>query len=313
VTAAPGSGTALRPEPGEPGHAAAAAEPVAGAPSTAGQRFLRRLLAQRFVVAMLALLVLFTFLALAAPWVSPYDPNVPDISKRLAGPSAEHWLGNDELGRDMLSRLIHGTRISLYAAVQAVALAFVLGVPIGLVSGFVGGWVDTVLMRLNDALMSFPALILAIAIVGLLGPSLRNAMIAIGIVYAPRLARVVRGATLAVREEIYVEAARATGCTQLRIVRRHVLPNILSPLVVQTTLSMGLAILAEAALSFLGLGVQPPHASWGAILGRSFAYIHQAPINVLTPGLAVLLMVLAFNIVGDGLRDAFGRERRTGE
>jgi peptide/nickel transport system permease protein len=172
--------------------------------------------------------------------------------------------------------------------------------------------VDTALMRVNDALMSFPALVLAIAIVGLLGPSLRNAMIAIGIVYAPRIARVVRGATMAVKEETYIEAARAVGCTRMRIVRRHVLPNILSPLVVQTTLSMGLAILAEAALSFLGLGVQPPQASLGSILGRTFTYIHQAPYNVLSPGLLILVIVLAFNVVGDGLRDAFGRERRKG-
>ncbi len=288
--------------------AAALARP----PTTAWQRFSRRFLAQKVVVTLFATLVLVSLAALAAPWIAPYDPNLVDIMKRMAGPSPEHWLGNDELGRDMLSRLMYGTRISLYAALQATALAFALGVPIGLLSGYLGGWVDTILMRITDALMSFPALVLAIAIVGLLGPSLRNAMIAIGIVYAPRLARVVRGATLGVREETYIEAARAVGCSGWRIVRRHVLPNILSPLVVQTTLSMGLAILAEAALSFLGLGVQPPHASLGAILGRSFAYIHQAPLNVLTPGLLILLLVLSFNVVGDGLRDAFGRERRTG-
>lgn len=310
---AAGDGTTAL-EPREHGRGRLDAGPVAEArPVTATRRFLRRFVAQRVVMTMFLVLVFFSVIALAAPWVSPHDPNLTNLTKRLAGPSAQHWLGHDELGRDMLSRLMHGTSISLYAAVQAVALAFALGVPVGLLSGYVGGWVDTVLMRFNDALMSFPALVLAIAIVGLLGPSLRNAMIAIGIVYAPRLARVVRGATLAVREETYVEAARAVGCTQLRIVRRHVLPNILSPLVVQTTLSMGLAILAEAALSFLGLGVQPPHASWGSILGRSFAYIHQAPLNVITPGICILLVVLAFNIVGDGLRDAFGRERRTGE
>lgn len=284
-----------------------------GRPSTAWERFASRFVAQRVVLTLFVLLMTIALAAFAAPWIVPHDPNLVDITRRLAGPSSVHWLGHDELGRDMLSRLLYGTRISLYAALQATVLAVALGVPIGLLSGFLGGWVDTALMRFNDALMSFPALVLAIAIVGLLGPSLRNAMIAIGIVYAPRIARVVRGATMSVKEETYIEAARAIGCTRMRIVRRHVLPNILSPLVVQTTLSMGLAILAEAALSFLGLGVQPPQASLGSILGRAFTYIHQAPYNVLSPGLLILVIVLAFNVVGDGLRDAFGRERRKGE
>src|SRR5690606_32136851 len=188
--------------------------------------------------------------------------------------------------------------------------ALLLGLPLGLVSGYFGGRVDNVIMRVNDALMSFPALILAVVIVGLLGPSLTNAMLAIGLVYAPRIMRVVRGSALSVREEVYVTSARATGCGPLRIIGRHILPNILSPLVVQTTIMLGLAILAEASLSFLGLGVQPPTASWGSILGRAFPYLNTTPVTVLAAGLTISVAVLAFNLLGDAFRDSLGRERR---
>ena len=299
-------------EPASPVLAVGGAEAAAIKPVTARQRFVRRFRAQRLVMVMFILLIAVIGVAIFAPWIAPYDPSTIDPVNRNAGPSADHWLGQDELGRDMLSRLIFGTRISMIAAFQAVSLALLLGVPMGLVSGYAGGAIDIVLMRFNDAIMSFPALILAIAIVGLLGPSLRNAMVAIGIVFAPRFARVVRGATLAVRQETYVEAARSLGCGPVFIVRKHILPNILSPLIVQGTLSLGLAILQEASLSFLGLGVQPPIASWGSILGRSFAYLHQNPLNIITPGVCIMLVVLALNVVGDGLRDAFGRERRKG-
>ena len=203
--------------------------------------------------------------------------------------------------------------LSLVASVQAVAIALGIGLPLGLISGYVGGWVDTIIMRFNDALMSFPALILAVVIVGLLGPSLTNAMTAIGLVYAPRIMRVVRASTLSVRQEVYITAARATGCGDARIITRHVLPNVTGPLVVQATVLMGQALLAEAGLSFLGLGVQPPEASWGAILGTAFPYMAQSPVPTIAAGLVISVTVLCFNLIGDGIRDSVGRMRRAGD
>lgn len=281
-------------------------------PESSRQRFFRRLRQQRLVLVMICVLLGLIMLAIFAPVIAPHDPTTTDTANRFAGPSVNHWLGQDELGRDVASRLIFGSRISIIAAVQAVALAVAIGVPIGLVSGYFGGTVDVFLMRVNDAIMSFPALILAIAIVGILGPGLRNAMTAIGVVFSPRIVRVVRGATLSVAQETYIEAARSLGCSPVFIMRKHVLPNVLSPLVVQITLTLGLAVLAEASLSFLGLGVQPPEASWGSILGRAFPFLAQNRLNIVTPGICIMLIVLAFNIVGDGIRDASGRERRTG-
>jgi peptide/nickel transport system permease protein len=213
----------------------------------------------------------------------------------------------------VLSRLMFAGRLSLVASVQALAIALAIGLPLGLISGYIGGWVDTVIMRFNDALMSFPALILAVVIVGLLGPSLTNAMTAIGLVYAPRIMRVVRGSTLSVREEVYVQAARATGCSDARIITRHVLPNITGPLVVQATVMMGHALLAEAGLSFLGLGVQPPETSWGAMLGTAFPYLAQSPTPTIAAGCIISITVLCFNLIGDGLRDSVGRVRRAGD
>ncbi len=280
-------------------------------PESSRQRFFRRLRQQRLVMVMILVLLGLILVAVFAPAIAPYDPSTTDTANRFAGPSSDHWLGQDELGRDVLSRLIFGTRISLIAAAQAVALAVAIGVPLGLVSGYFGGKVDVLLMRLNDAVMSFPALILAIAIVGILGPGLRNAMTAIGVVFSPRIVRVVRGATLSVAQETYIEAARSLGCSPVFIMRKHVLPNVLSPLVVQITLTLGLAVLAEASLSFLGLGVQPPDASWGSILGRAFPFLAQSRMNIITPGICIMVVVLAFNIIGDGIRDASGRERRT--
>lgn len=282
------------------------------APSTHGwRRLVSRLSRQRAPMVALAYLAIITLVALLAPWLVPHDPHQADLAKMLQGPSAAHWIGTDDLGRDMLSRLLMGARLSLSAAVQAVAIAMLIGVPPGLASGYLGGHTDTVIMRCADALLSFPGLILAISIIGFLGPGLTNAMIAIGVTFSPYFTRIVRGATLAVREETYVEAAQTIGTTDLRIVQRHVIPNIMSPMVVQATLTLGLAILAEASLSFLGLGVQPPDASWGAMLGRAFAYMHRAPLNIITPGLMIMATVLAFNILGDGLRDAVGRQTRS--
>jgi len=283
-------------------------EDVGAAPG--GGSFLRRFRRNRVGVVALAVLVGMVLVALFAPLIAPHDPDQGELARALEGPSADHWLGTDDLGRDILSRLIHAIRVLLSAAAIAIGVALLLGLPLGLVSGYFGGRVDNVIMRVNDALMSFPALILAVVIVGLLGPSLTNAMLAIGLVYAPRIMRVVRGSALSVREEVYVTSARATGCGPLRIIGRHILPNILSPLVVQTTIMLGLAILAEASLSFLGLGVQPPTASWGSILGRAFPYLNTTPVTVLAAGLTISVAVLAFNLLGDAFRDSLGRERR---
>lgn len=277
---------------------------------TARRRFLRRFMSNRAAVVALATLVLIAAAAALAPVLTPHSPTDSNLANALQGPSAEHWLGTDDIGRDIFSRMLFAGRISLQAAVIAVGIAFAIGVPLGLLSGYLGGRWDNVIMRLNDAMMSFPALILAITIIGFAGPSLVKAMVAVGIVFAPRFMRVVRGAALAVREETYIEAARMIGVPPGRIIRKHVLPNILSPLVVQVTLMMGLAILAEASLSFIGLGVQPPDASWGSMLRRAFAYLRRAPVFALTPGFLITLVVLSFNVMGDGLRDSLGREER---
>lgn len=283
-------------------------EDVGAAPG--GTSFLRRFRRNRVGMVALAVLVFMVLVAVFAPLLAPHEPDQGELARALEGPSADYLLGTDDLGRDVLSRLIHASRVSLSASALAIGVALLLGLPLGLISGYCGGWVDNVIMRVNDALMSFPALILAVVIVGLLGPNLSNAMLAIGLVYAPRIMRVVRGSALSVREEVYVMSARATGCGPLRITGRHILPNILSPLVVQTTIMLGLAILAEAGLSFLGLGVQPPTASWGSILGRAFPYMITTPVTVIAAGLAISLVVLAFNLLGDAFRDSLGRERR---
>jgi ABC-type dipeptide/oligopeptide/nickel transport system permease subunit len=259
------------------------------------------------------ILVVIVLVAVFAPELAPHNPARSSLRAILKPPSTTYWLGTDDLGRDVLSRLIFASRLSLVASVQAVAIALIIGLPLGLISGYVGGWVDTIIMRCNDALMSFPALILAVVIVGLLGPSLTNAMTAIGLVYAPRIMRVVRGSTLSVREEVYMMAARATGCSVTRIITRHVLPNVTGPLVVQATVLMGQALLAEAGLSFLGLGVQPPEASWGAMLGTAFPYLAQAPVPTIAAGTVISVTVLCFNLIGDGIRDSVGRMRRGGD
>ena len=274
------------------------------------RRFVRRFRAERAAVVALGFLVLVTLAAILAPALAPYDPDAQSLQDRLAAPSREHWMGTDDLGRDVLSRLLFASRVSLLAAVQATGIGVVLGVPIGLAAGYVRGPLDAVAGRIADAIMSIPALLLALAIVGVLEPNLTSAMIAIGIVYAPRLFRVTRAAALSVREETYVEAARSVGAGPGRIIAGHVLPNVLSPLIVQVSLAMGVAILFEAGISFLGLGVQPPDASWGSMLGRSTRFFEQAPYLVVFPGVAILLTVLSFNVLGDGIRDSLGREIR---
>ncbi|XVQ06359.1 ABC transporter permease [Spirillospora sp. CA-255316] len=281
-----------------------------GPPVTAVRRFARRFRGQRPALAALIVLALLGLLALLAPWVAPHDPDAGDLNGVLAGPGPDHLLGTDQNGRDVLSRLVFGARVSLVAALQAVAVALALGGPPGLLAGYLGGWVDLIVNRIVEAMMSFPPLLLAIAIVGVRGPGLGNAMLAIGIASSPRFCRLLRGVTLSARQENYVEAARSIGCSTWRILGRHILPNVVSPLVVQLSLAMGFAMLAEASLSFLGLGVTPPAASWGSMLGQAFRFLGRDPWLAVPPGVALTLAVLAFNVLGDGVRDAIGRQDR---
>jgi peptide/nickel transport system permease protein len=240
--------------------------------------------------------------ALFGSFVYGVDPNEL-VAMRLQSPSWDHPMGTDELGRDVLARIIHGSQVSLQVGIISVTIAFVLGVALGLLAGFFGGWLDGVLMRFVDLMFALPGLVLAIVIAGLLGPNRRNAMIAIGIVIAPAFARVVRGAVLEVMGFPFVESARALGSSHTRIMRRNVLPNIAAPLIVLVTVYLSTAILSEAALSFLGLGTQPPEASWGGMLNAARSYLDIAPWLSVFPGLAIMVVVLGFNFLGDGLRD----------
>ena len=263
--------------------------------------FLRRDIRASLAIAYLALLVV---VAVAAPWLSPYSPTAQNVNEMLAEPSAAHWMGTDDLGRDILSRLIHGAPATIYASFLAVGVAILLGVPVGLAAGYFGGWIDDVISRTIDTLLSFPAIVLAIAVTGALGIGLTNGMIAVGIVFAPQLARLARARTLVVRHELYVDAARCFGASTPHILWRHVLPNAIQPVIVQVTLLLAAALLAEASLSFLGLGVQPPHPSWGAMLARAYQAMDIAPEQMYPPGLAILFTALAFNALGESLRIA---------
>lgn len=258
----------------------------------------------------LVVVVLFVVLALAAPWIAPYDPLATSWSAVRKAPTALHWMGTDENGRDVLSRVVWGARASLLAGVVSVIIAAGVGVPAGVLAGFAGGWVDTVIGRIVDAMLACPFLILAIALAAFLGPALTNAMIAIGITAAPVFARVARGATLGVAALEYVEAARSIGNPPWRVAIRHIVPNILPPVLVQGTLAVAAAIIAEASLSFLGLGQQPPAPSWGSMLNAAQRFLSTAPWLAIFPGAAIALTVLSFNLVGDGLRDALDPRRR---
>jgi len=252
----------------------------------------------------LSFLLLLVMIALAAPWIAPYSPIVQDANLSLAEPDAAHLLGTDDLGRDVLSRLIHGAPATLYASFLAVSIATLIGVPVGLLAGFRGGWIDDGISRFIDALLSFPAIVLAIAVTGALGIGLTNGMIAVGIVFSPQIARLVRARALVVRQELYVDAARCLGASNTRILWRHVLPNAIQPVIVQVTLLLAGALLAEASLSFLGLGIQPPNPSWGSMLARAYQNMEIAPAQMYPPGLAILLTALAFNTLGESLRVA---------
>jgi len=269
-----------------------------------GQRALRRLSARPTAMVGLGVVVFFVLLAIFAPWIAPHDPIATSWSAIRKAPSAAHWLGTDEIGRDVLSRVIFGARASLLAGVVSVSIAMALGVPIGLLAGYAGRWPDTLISRMTDAMLATPFLILAIALAAFLGPSLTNAMIAIGVSATPIFIRLTRASVLSVKVEDYVEAARAVGNSHLRIAVRHVLPNVLPPLIVQATLTVAAAVIAEASLSFLGLGQQPPEPSWGSMLNTAKNYVEHAPWMAVWPGLSIFVLVLSFNLLGDGLRDA---------
>jgi peptide/nickel transport system ATP-binding protein len=271
-----------------------------------------RFLHQRWAIAGLVFLVIVILAAIFAPLVAPHPPDAQDINNVNAGPSVSHWLGTDDLGRDILSRLIWGARISLRAAFEIVGIAAVIAIPLGLIAGFFRGAVDSVIMRAMDALFSFPPLILALTVAALLGADVNDASIAIAIVFVPSFVRLLRGEVIAVREEAYIESARSLGATSKRLVARHVVPNVASPIIIQLALALGFAMLTEAGLSFLGIGEQPPTPSWGGMLQEGFQFINSAPWAVLFPGIAIMLTVLAFNLVADGLRDSLGRERPPG-
>lgn len=272
--------------------------------SVNARRFWRKLLRNRLAIFGMVICFAAIFLCLFGPLVSPYDYSASSVKERLQGPSAAHWLGTDELGRDTLSRIIAGTRITVVVSLCSVSLALVLGSFFGLISGYYGGILDTLISGFMDAVWSFPALILALAITAVLGSSIRNIFIAIGIVYTPNFCRLVRSRTLTIRESEYVMGAKAIGLNDFEIIFRYVLPNMSSTLIVQVTLSAAKAIIAESSLSFLGLGVQPPLASWGAMLKSGFSYLSRAPWLSIFPGVAIMLLVLGLNFLGDGLRDA---------
>ena len=275
-----------------------------------GRRALKRLARRRGAMVGLSVVVFFIAVALLAPLLAPYDPIATSWSAVRKAPSAAHWFGTDEIGRDVLSRVIFGTRASLLAGVVSVSIALAFGVPIGLAAGYLGGWIDALISRMTDAMLACPFLILAIALAAFLGPSLSNAMIAIGISATPIFIRLTRASVLQVKVEDYVEAARAVGNSPLRIALRHILPNVVPPLIVQATLAVAAAIIAEASLSFLGLGQQPPAPSWGSMLNTAKNYIDNAPWMAVWPGLSIFLIVLSFNLLGDGLRDAFDPKSR---
>jgi peptide/nickel transport system permease protein len=275
--------------------------------SVRGLRLVARapILANPLNLVAFALIAVFAACAVFAPLLAPYDPLAQDLGSRLRPPSSEHWLGTDSLGRDIASRILYGSRISLIIGVAVVASAGVLGTAIGLVAGYAGGLVDEALMRLTEVFLAFPALILAMAIAGALGPSLTNAIIAIAAVTWAVYARLVRGQILSLRRREFVEAARAIGASRTRIVVRHLLPNALAPLMIQASFDLGSSIIAAAGLSFIGFGAQPPTPEWGVMISEGRNYISTQPWLSLFPGLAILLAVGSFNLLGDGLRDAF--------
>jgi peptide/nickel transport system permease protein len=273
--------------------------------------FLGRLLRGHLAKVGLAVIAALVVGAALAPSLAPHDPVEQRLERMLEPPGRAHLLGTDDLGRDILSRVVYGARVSLLVGLLSVGISLVVGVSLGLVAGYRGGGIDEVVMRAMDGLLAFPALVLALAITAALGPSLRNAMIAIGIVGIPGFARLVRGQVLSLRAQEFIEAARAGGLGDVRIVLRHIVPGTLAPIIVHASLRVAFAVLAEAGLSFLGLGVQPPTPSWGAMLSAGREYLETAPWLCMAPGAAIFVTTLSFNFVGDGLRDALDPRLRT--
>ena len=281
----------------------AAAAPAQAVPKRQRQGFLAQLFRHKGGTFGLVVIALFVVLALFGWIITPYDPNVGELASTLTGPSARHWFGTDELGRDTLSRVIDGSRIAVVVACLSVAIALTVGVVIGVIAGYFGGVIDTVLNRSQDVLFAFPTLLLAIIIVAVLGPGLFNAVLAIAIVYTPRFARIARASALGIKSCEYLDAARLAGVGTPAILLRHILPNVLPPVIVLAALSMSTAQLAYASLSFLGLGVSPPQADWGSMLSKARDFITFAPWLVIYPIAALVLLMLAFNVLGDAVRD----------
>ncbi|MFJ1298645.1 diguanylate cyclase [Bordetella genomosp. 5] len=273
-------------------------------PPRAGNRAWNKFKRNKVALVGAFIVLFFVVLAIFAPLLASHDPFQTSFMTIRKAPSSAFWLGTDELGRDIYSRMIYGARASLMAGMVSVLIALVVGVPFGLAAGYFGGWTDSVISRATEALLAIPFLILAIALAAFLGPSLINAMIAIGVSAAPKFIRITRGQVLAVRNEDYVQSARALGASDLRIIGRHIFPNVMPPLIVQATITIATAIIAEASLSFLGLGLQPPNPSWGSMLNTAKNFMTQAPWMSIFPGSAIFLAVLGFNLLGDGLRDA---------
>jgi peptide/nickel transport system permease protein len=277
----------------------------------AWRQIFRVLSRNKLVLAGITIAAVMLFAAIFAGFIAPYDPIAQKVSDSLHSPSLQYWFGTDRFGRDVLSRTIYGSRISMWVGFASVSLAVSVGTLLGLVSGYFGGWVDNVISRVMDVFFSFPAMLLAIAVAAMLGPGMNNALLAIAIVYSPLFSRVVRGSVLAERNKEYIEAARGMGASNRRVVGLHLLPNVLSPIIVQGSVTLSHAILMESYVSFLGLGTQPPEASWGSMLNEGRAFLEAAPWISIFPGVAVMLAVLAFNLLGDGLRDVLDPRLRS--
>ena len=279
-------------------------EPFPVLNSSASRRIALKFLSNRMAVVGAVLILGYIGVALLAPILYRADPAQPDLQRVLKAPSATHLLGTDELGRSILGRMVWGSRISLMIAFTVVAVGMLIGIPIGLISGYYGGRVDFLIQRLTDLLLAFPGFLLALALIAVLGVGFTNTVISVAISMVPQYIRLVRGCSLSVREQLYVEAARALGMRDFKILLRHILPNVMVPIIVQTTLNLGVAILFAAGLGFLGVGIQPPTPEWGTMLGTGRIYIFKAPHVATFPGLAIFFAVLGFNLLGDGLRDA---------
>jgi peptide/nickel transport system permease protein len=268
------------------------------------KRFFRVFFGRWVVIVGAAIILLIILVAAFAPLLAPYDPIKPDPPVSLQNPSAQHWLGTDLLGRDTLSRIIFGSRVALMVGVIATSIASIVGVAMGLVAGYFGGWINNVIMRITDALMSIPSIMLALAVAALLGGGLVNVMISVGISLVPTYCRLMCSEVLSIKETDYILSTTLGGASYLRIILKHILPNAFPPIIVLITLNMGIAIMAEASLSFLGIGISPPTPAWGGMVSDGYRYINNNPILSIAPGVAVMLICVAFNIVGDGLRDA---------